>query len=180
MTSQATTFIERQPGFFQERIRMPLDEIAVRETDPDTGAPTVVRNLFAYWQERRVNTVPTTSSFEPQSIFSPDEMRWVSWIDVNCFDPMNFVLRNHPGSVFGDWSGKVLGEYHNLFHARSCALEYLTCKTVLRPMYHEIRQSIGDVSRDYVRLLLPVVDRNRQATRLYYATRYIDSSIEID
>lgn len=180
MTSQATTFIERHPNFFQERIRMPLDELASREADPETGAPTVVQNLFDYWQERRTGTVPTLDSFEPQGVFSPDDLKWVSWIDVDSSDPLNFVLQDHPGTVFGDWSGKALREYHIPHHARSCALEYLTCKTVQRPLYHEIRQTVGDVSRNYVRLLLPVVDRSRQITRLYYATRYIDSSVAVE
>lgn len=180
MMSQATTFSETHPGFFQERIRLPLDELMSRETDPKTGAPTVVRNLFDYWQEQRTGPVPAAVSFDPQGVFASDDMRWVSWIDVRQSDPLNFILRNHPGTVFGDWSGKALREYHNPFHARSCALEYLTCKTVQQPMYHEIRQTVGDISRTYVRLLLPVADRNRQATRLYYATRYISASVAVE
>lgn len=175
MINQASVFTEQHSGFFQERIRLPLDEVVKREREPETEAPTVVGKLFDYWQERRVGAPPAIGSFEPQQVFGPEDMRSVSWINVDNSDPMNFILCNHPGRVFGDWSGKSLGEYHNPFHARSCALEYLTCKTVQRPLYHEIKQTIGNVSRTYARLLLPVTDHRRQVTRLYYATRYIDS-----
>ncbi len=179
MSNQTTTFVEQHPGFSQERTRLALDEIAKRETEPETGARTIVQNLFDYWQESCVGAPPAMVSFEPQRVFTPDEMRWISWINVDNLDPLNFILCNHPGRVFGDWSGKALGEYHNPFHARSCALEYLTCKTVQRPLYHEIKQTIGNVSRNYARLLLPVTGRNRQVTRLYYATRYIDTPTAI-
>lgn len=175
MSNQATTFTEEHPGFFQKRTRLPLDEVAKREADPDTGAPTAIQDLFDYWQERCVGGPPALESFDPQRVFASDDIGWVSWINVDNSDPLNFVLYNHPGRVFGDWSGKALGEYHNVYHARSCAFEYLTCKTVRRPLYHEIKQTIGDVSRNYARLLLPVTGRNRQVTRLYYATHYIDA-----
>ena len=171
---QFTTFVERHPGFYQERTALPLDEMMKREIDPSANAPTVVRELFDYWQERRIGALPTTASFHPQGVFTPDKFRWVSWIKLGNFDPLDSILCKHPANVFGDWSGKALREYHNRYHAQSCALEYLTCKTIQKPLYHEIRHSSGNVSRTYTRLLLPVTDGKRGVTRLYYAVRHVD------
>lgn len=173
MSKQLSTFVEQHPGFYQERVMLPLDEMVSREVDPGTGVPTVVRELFDFWQERRVCSLPAMESFDPYGAFTPEKFRWVSWINVADFDSLNFVLRSHPGQVFGDWSGKALREYHNAFHARSCALEYLTCKTSRHPFYHEINQTMGGVSRTYTRLLLPVADRKGRVSRLYYAVRYV-------
>ena len=58
MHDTATTFVERQPGFYQERSTLSLDEMMKREVDPVTGAPTVVRDLFDYWQERHAGGKP--------------------------------------------------------------------------------------------------------------------------
>lgn len=177
MDDQLTTFVERQPGFYQERTSMPLEEMFKREIDPKTHAPTVVRELFDYWQARRTGALPAMDCFDPRSVFTPERFRWVAWIKLGLFDPLNSTLCKHPANVFGDWSGKTLRQYPIPFHARSCALEYLTCKMVQRPFYHEIRQTCGTVSRSYTRLLLPVADGKRGVTRLYYAIRHIDMSI---
>ena len=173
----ATTFVERQPGFYQERSTLSLDEMMKREVDAESGNPTVLRDLFDFWQERRAGGLPLAADFDPHAAFSADQARWVSWINAHNHDALNFLLCNHPGYVFGDWSGKRLGEYHNPYHARSCGLEYMTCRMVQKPFYHEIRQTIGEVSRSYVRLLLPVADRNRKVTRLFYAVRHFDAPV---
>lgn len=178
MHDTATTFVERQPGFYQERSTLSLDEMMKREVDPVTGAPTVVRDLFDYWQERHAGGPPPAAGFDPQAAFTPEASRWVSWIDADNRDSLNFLLCSHPGYVFGDWSGKRLRDYHNSYHARSCGLEYMTCLMVQKPFYHEIRQTIGAVSRAYVRLLLPVADRNRAVKRLFYAIRHTEAPVE--
>ena len=162
----------------QERNQLSLDEMANREIDIDSGRPTTIRKLFDYWHERRTAAPPPAATFDPKDSFTPDQFRWISWVDVRAADPMNFVFRNHPGFLFGDWSGKSLREYPNPVHAHSLALEYLTCKMIRQPSYYEITQSVGSVRRTYMRLLLPVSDRRQSVSRLYYATRYV--SIETD
>jgi hypothetical protein len=42
-------------------------------------------------------------------------------------------------------------------------------------MYHEIDQIIDGISRQYVRLLVPVIDRKSRVSRLFSATRVIFS-----
>ncbi len=150
------------------RRQLSLDEMARREVDGATGRPTAIRALFDYWKERR-----GAEAFDPQGAFTPDEFRWVAWVDVRRPDPMSYVFRHHPGLLFGDWSGKCLEEYPNRMHARSLALEYLACKVVQQPSYYEITQTVGPVRRTYMRLLLPGNGRRAAISRLYYAIRYV-------
>jgi hypothetical protein len=164
--------------YSHSREQFSLDEMVKREVDAD-GRPTAIRILFDYWQERRTAVaLPPAAAFDPKANFTPDQFRWVSWIDVRAADPMSFVFQSHPGFLFGDWSGKRLREYPNAIHARSLALEYLTCKMIRQPSYYEITQTVGPVRRTYMRLLLPVGDRRQTVSRLHYATRYV--SIEMD
>lgn len=178
MSGPINTFVEQHTNFRQERITLPLEEMMKREVDPVTGAPSVVLELFDYWKERCTDALPSMASFHPGDAFTPERFRWLAWINLRHTDPLSAILCKHPANVFGDWSGKTLREYHCPHHARSCAFEYLTCKMVRRPFYHEIRQTIGKVSRTYTRILLPVADSKRPVTRLYYAVRHIHMSVE--
>jgi hypothetical protein len=160
-------------AYSQAHSQLSLDEMLKREVDPDGGGPTAIRTLFDYWQGLRGATPPLAAAFDPKGSFTPEQFRWISWVDVRAADPMNFIFRHHPGYLFGDWSGKSLREYPNPIHAHSLALEYLTSKMIGQPSYYEISQAIGPVRRTYMRLLLPVSDRRQSISRLYYATRYV-------
>jgi len=96
-----------------------------REVDPKTGGPTALRSLFDYWQSRRDGKATPAGAFDPKGLFTPEEFRWISWVDVRHSDPMDFIFQSHPGFLFGDWSGKAISDYPNQIHARSLALEYL-------------------------------------------------------
>jgi hypothetical protein len=150
------------------RRQLALDEMVKRETDAASGGPTSIRALFDYWKERR-----NAAAFDPKGAFTPEQFRWISWVDVRRPDPMGYVFRHHPGFLFGDWSGKSLSDYPNQIHARSLALEYLTCKVVQQPSYYEITQTVGPVTRTYMRLLLPAISRRPFVSRLYYGIRYV-------
>ena len=150
------------------RRQLPLDEMVKGEANPASGRPTSIRALFDYWKERR-----SADAFDPKGAFTPEQFRWISWVDVQRPDPMGYVFRHHPGFLFGDWSGKSLEDYPNQVHARSLALEYLTCKVVQQPSYYEIAQTVGPVTRTYRRLLLPASGRGPFVSRLYYAIRYV-------
>jgi hypothetical protein len=171
--NRLTAHLQDGGSYSQERNQLTLDEMVKREVNPASGRPTPLRQLFDYWNSKRVGNTAPSGAFNPKGLFTPDEFRWVSWVDVRHSDPMDFVLRSHPGFLFGDWSGKALHEYPNDVHARSLALEYLTCKMIQQPSYYEISQTVGSVSRTYMRLLLPVQGLRKPLTRLYYATRYV-------
>ena len=176
MPDEISRLVEEAPGFKQERIQWSLDEIARREVDPATGAPSVIKQLFDYWLEKRVGEVPEASMFDPMGAFTPNEFRFVAWVDVGSDDPGDFVLRHHPGLLFGDWSDKRLREYHIQHHGRNCALEYLMCKTVQQPIYHELWHSLGSAGRHYTRIVLPVVDKRQRVSRVYYAVHHQENS----
>jgi hypothetical protein len=150
------------------RRQLSLREMAKREADAASGKPTSIRALFDYWKERR-----SVTAFDPNGAFTPEQFRWIAWVDVSRPDPMSYVFRHHPGYLLGDWSGRSLKEYPNQIHARSLALEYLACKVVRQPSYYEITQTVGPVRRTYMRLLLPASGRGRFVSRLYYAIRYV-------
>ena len=177
MADEIARMVEETPDFTQERIQWPLDKLMEREVDARTGAPSTVRRLYDYWCEKRVRSLPSAASFDPKGAMTPDEFRFVAWADVRANDPLDFLLHHHPGLLFGDYSGKRLRDYHNTNHGRNCALEYLTCKVVKQPVYYEIKQTIGEASRHYTRLLLPVLDADRGIGRLYYGVNLIDHSV---
>lgn len=167
-TSRFGALLGAGAPYSHERRQLSLGEMVKREVDAATGKPTAVRALFDYWQERR-----SAAAFDPKGAFTPEQFRWIAWVDVRRPDPMSYVFRKHPGFLFGDWSGKALRDYPNQIHARSLALEYLTCKVVQQPSYYEITQTVGEVRRTYTRLLLPASGRRPSASRLYYAVRYV-------
>lgn len=178
--NRLTARLQDGGAYSEERNQLTLDEMVKREVDPATGRPTALRQLFDYWQGKREGNATPAGAFDPKGVFTPDEFRWISWVDVRHSDPMDFVFRSHPGFLFGDWSGKALHEYPNEVHARSLALEYLTCKMIQQPSYYEISQTVGTVSRTYMRLLLPVQGMRKPLTRLYYATRYVSFDLGDD
>jgi len=178
--NRVTAVLGNGVAYSQERNQLSIEAMVARETDPASGRPTALRSLFDYWQSRRVGEMAPSGAFDPAGAFTPEEFQWVSWIDVRREDPMDFVFQDHPGYLLGNWTGKSVRQYPNEIHARSIALEYLTCKMVQQPSYYEITQKMGPVARTYVRLLLPVQDRHRQVSRLYYATRYIRIAIDDD
>ena len=177
-TSRFSALLGADAPYRHERRQLSLDEMVKREVDAATGKPTAVRALFDYWQERRGVAAADSAAFDrvhfdPKGAFTPEQFRWIAWVDVRRADPMSYVFRNHPGFLFGDWSGKTLLEYPNQIHARSLALEYLACKVVQQPSYYEITQTVGEVRRTYTRLLLPAGGRRPAVSRLYYAVRYV-------
>jgi hypothetical protein len=176
--NRVAAVLDNGVSYVQERTQLPLDQMVARKVSSVTGKPTALRSLFDYWQSRRAGETVPACAFDPSDAFTPEEFQWVSWVDVRSDDPMDFVFQAHPGFLFGNWSGKAVREYPNEIHAKSLALEYLTCKMVRQPSYYELTQRVGEVCRTYLRLLLPVEDRNRTVSRLYYATRY--ERIEID
>lgn len=165
-------------AYCQERTHLSLDALATREVDAATGAPTALLSLFDYWKVRKTGGVAPRSVFDPKDAFTPERLRWVSWVDVHYSDPMDYVFRAHPHFLLGDWTGKALRDYPNAPHANSLALEYLTCKMIRQPSYYEIRQTVGGIGRCYTRLLVPVQGRSGPVTRLYYATRYVSIDAE--
>ena len=154
----------------QSRILYPLELLAERESE------TALGHLFQYWRRRcDGDKPPREHEFSPHEILPPEFMPPVSWLDVTPEDPLNFVFRDHVSTTLISMANKPLRAVQNKLHMTALAAEYTRCKSFRRPMYHEIDQIIDGISRQYVRLLVPVIDRKSRVGRLFSATRVIFS-----
>ena len=152
----------------QTRILHSLDLLAERESE------TALGHLFQYWRRRcDGDRPPLEDTFNPREVLPPELNLQLWWIDVTPENPLNFVLQGHKGIAISNMSGKRLREVPYKIHMTACAAEYLRCKSFLQPMYHEIDQNIGGISRQYVGLLVPVKNRKGRITKLYNAGRLI-------
>lgn len=178
MYQEIERITEARAGVAQERRMLQIEQMLDREINQQTGKSTTVKSLFHYWRDRHLHgALPSSDGFEPKSLLDPENARWVSWVDVTHDNPFNFVLHDHPGAYFGDFSDQALSSHPCKPHAARCAFEYEFCKKTRTPTYHEITQTVGSRHRCYVRLLLPTVDKSGQVRKLFYATRYLTEPI---
>jgi len=169
---------EQRGGIVQERRMLRIEQMLDREINHQTGKDTTVKSLFKYWHATHQNGhLPSAAAFSPRALLEPKDARWVSWIDVTQENPFNFVLYDHPGAFFGNFSCTALLRHPFKLHAARCAFEYELCKRTRQPIYHEITQTVGRSHRSYVRLLLPTVDKSGKVQKLFYATRYLTEPI---
>ncbi len=128
--------------------------------------------LYWYWLERSIleDSVPSLQNFR----FPGGDLPWV---EVNTDDPMKFVIRNHPGSLCGDWSNMRLIEHPVLIHAQSCAYEYQECKIRQYPTFVIVHQKIFNVERRYMRLTVPVSAENGAVTQVFFLSRHLQFQI---
>ena len=171
---------EQRAGLVQERRMLHIEQMLDREINSHTGGDTALKVLFKYWHAMCHNgRLPSAHEFNPRAMLGSKDARWISWIDVAQENPFNFVLYDHPGAYFGNYSHTALLHHPFRLHAARCAFEYELCKRVRQPIYHEITQTVGSTYRSYVRLLLPTVDSLGKVQKLYYATRYLTEPIAV-
>ena len=152
----------------QSRILYPLEMLAERESE------TALGHLFQYWRRRcDGDKPPLEHEFSPREILPPEFIGPVSWLDVTPEDPLNFMFRDHVSTTLISMADKPLRAVSNRLHMTALAAEYTRCKSFRQPMYHEIDQIIDGISRQYVRLLVPVTDKKARVCRLFSATRVI-------
>ena len=134
-----------------------------------------IGQLFDFWKFKAgPDGLPVLNDFSYKTALPPEVLRNVCWADVTPDDPFNFVTQDHAKlTAFSDASNRRLGQHQSRMHYRACASEYLISIRERVPIYHEIDQAIGDISRHYVRLMLPVVDKMGRVVRLVYAVRIV-------
>lgn len=132
--------------------------------------------LFYYWNALRGDgrELPRVESFCPTGVFGPDVLHWIRGVDTTSENPENFLLRDHhsslPALLPNGLHGRPVTDFPSKAHARATLRDYVLCRRLRSPMYHEINQVVCGVPRHYVRLLLPLVDANGRVVRLAYGS----------
>ncbi len=156
----------------QERLMLSIDKMLPREQNNAIG------QLFEYWRFKSLpNGLPCVTDFDYKSALSPETLRNISWADVTAEDPFNFITREHVKlTAFQDASNRRLRDLPSRMHYRACASEYLLSIKMRQPIFHDIDQSVGSISRNYLRLMLPIADESGRVIKLVYAVRIVSGA----
>lgn len=162
--------IARASGWDGENWQVRTEILPERVCIDQSG--TNLAELFWYWQERSMldGDVPFIGNFR----FPGSDLPWV---EIAAEDPMNFVIRNHPSGATGNWSDIRLAEHPVSMHGQSCAFEYQDCKMRRTPTFVRIEQHILGVDRDYVKLTVPVADKNGDVVQVFYGVQLLKYSV---
>lgn len=158
----------------QERLMLSLDTMMPREKGHAIG------QLFDFWKFKAApDGVPRIDDFPYKAALPREVLRNVCWADVTPENPFNFVTQDHAKlTAFSDASNRRLSQHQSRMHFRACASEYMHSMRERTPIYHEIDQTVGDISRHYVRLMLPVADVTGRVVRLVYAVRIVKGATD--
>jgi len=136
----------------QERRQLTLAGILKLEKMVDGGS--VILELYEKWQQGA-------------------DISKARWIDVTADNPYEYVIHNHPGTVIGGRSDIRLKEYPVRMQLRSCAAEYLECKSRAQPTAHYVNQEFNGLQREYLRLMLPLANSSGIVQKIVYAVRHL-------
>jgi hypothetical protein len=165
--------VENAFGDAQERLTLSIETLLPRE------AGNVLFELHDLWWKRSAGggEPPCVDGFDYKSLLPAEFHRYVSWVDLSAADPYNYVIRDHTHqSQFCDHTDRRLGDHPSRMNTRSCAAEYIACIRDRRPFYHEIDQTVGSISRQYRRMMLPIANARGKVERLVYAVRMVSGS----
>lgn len=157
----------------QERLTLSLDTMFARERHSAIG------DLFSYWLSKRDGTaeLPVSTQFSERHQLPNSILPFIASVETQFDSPLNYIVRNHPGkSAWGDKSDLRIGDFDNSMNARSCANEYMICKTMRTPLYSEISQNIGSKSRHFARLMLPISGEKNEVVKVIYAVRIFSAT----
>ncbi len=157
----------------QERLMLSFDKMFAREKG------NALWKLHEYWRENasRTGRTPKIDEFQYKTKLPASVSRYVSWSDVTASDPLNYVTHEHTHqTAFRDHSNRRLGDHPSPMNAKACAMEYMHCVRTKQPIYFEIDQKFGAISRNMMRLIVPLADQSGNISRLIYAVRIISSS----
>jgi len=162
----------------QERLEFDLATFAVNEKHTNLG------RLFDYYKSLMRADLPRATEFQPGLKLDSQTLEKIAWVETVNESPDNFVMQNHPampnGTFGAELTGQRLAEFPAEIHADALIVEYNRCRRLRRPMYHEIDQTIGGISRAYRRIMLPLVDERGVVTRVAYAYRFVREPRSVD
>ena len=160
------------------RIDIGIDRLMKAESAGAAG-PTVMVEAYRRWAGVAQNGVTTEQDFHGDGLHSaPNYM-----IDVRADNPraFRFTIITPAGSGTGRYSqhvsqimGAVVSDHPILEMRADMMLEYDACKRSRRASAYRLTHDINGFVRDYVRLLLPVCDRQGHVTALLGYARHFE------
>lgn len=155
----------------QERLEFDLDTFAVGEK------MSHLRELYLYWRSLAGDGLPRADRFRPAEKLSGPALTTSAWVDTSVASPDGFVMHEHPEMPSGPFgrelTGVRLADFPVPMHADALIVEYARCRRDGRPMFHEIDQTIGGVSRAYRRIMLPLANERGEVVRVAYGYRFL-------
>jgi len=162
---------EEYLGDEQERLELHLNDLLINEGHTSLG------ELYRYYCSLRRDDLPFESEFVPSRHIGSSILSMSASVDTGAVSPENFIMRDHPEMPSGPFGTELTGlrlvEFPSALHADSLIDEYSACRRRRQPMYHEIDQTIGGVSRAYRRLMLPLLDPAGDVKRIAYGFRFL-------
>lgn len=158
-------------GDSQQRFDIGVDGLINTESVIEwlVGKPTPVQAAFAAWESRKHFGIVRESEF---NLGNHDGVS-TCMVDVTADDPAQFRYIAGHLQYAHQLGGKVVGE-HPIESVRvDLMYEYRMCKLTKGALGYRIRHSFGGFKRDYLRLLLPLCDRNRNVTSLACISRHL-------
>ena len=134
-------------------------------------SPTFMVEAYRRWLSAAQNGVTAEQDFYGAGLHSAPNY----WIDVRADNPraFRFNIITPAGSNTGRYSqhvsqikGSIVSEHPILEMRTDMMLEYDACKRSKRASAYRLTHDVNGFVRDYVRLLLPVCDRQRHVTAL--------------
>ena len=100
-----------------------------------------------------------------------------SVIEVNDPNPWNFVFQYHWHTPYPNLGSELshtrVRDYPCMMHAKALMSEYFLAREHRTPVYHEIEQVLFGISRQYRRLILPMVGAKDDVTGLLVGVRSV-------
>lgn len=131
--------------------------------------PTPVQATYASWENSKQSGYVRASDF----VLGGFDGVSTCFIDVTAEDPAEFRYIGENLRYVRQLAGTTVGEHPIEGFRDDLMYEYLMCKLHNRPLGYRIRHSFGGFRRDYLRLLLPLCDRNRNVTSLACISRHL-------
>jgi hypothetical protein len=140
-----------------------------------TRTPRGIDLVHEYWRRQSNQGVVRATDFDPEDALGDPEKLGVtiSLVDVEMENPWHFRFARFNGRYFAGLDGRCLSDFPLTPVINDCALEYFDCKAETKPSAHHIRHNLNGFSRNYLRLLLPLVGDDGSPTRIVTVGRHL-------
>lgn len=157
--------IEQKTSFYIGEDHLHCTTYSVAAVDKlENKSCYMIRRVYGAWKTLSYTGVPQECDFKPMELIRDDEPGRISRIDTTVPPHAISIHRIGPGDP-----AVINLDLGNPFHRHGLFMEILECKETQKPIFQEIRVSIGGRERHKLRLLLPF-GQNRSTIGAIYAT----------